>query len=233
MEGGLASAKSILVEAVEPAGEPKGEEAMGGVSSGPLGDQQGPREAAIAAAAAAAAAVLSRGTPNREQTGADPANVQGLERRGPNKVPKKKEPEARKEYQLHPLDPEAMLKTMEAQLHARRTFQTSQKEKEMIIKIFRRFNERGWAADQALALYVNSKFFPMAAARFRKFVLRTVGPELRDSLMALGPTVRAEEYLFPLFAEYCFNEFPEEIKAYRALVNSADMTKPHTWRAPA
>jgi hypothetical protein len=86
-----------------------------------------------------------------------------------------------------------------------------------------------WAADQALAIYINSKFFPTAAARFQKFVLRTIVPSLKDALFTLGDSSAAEEYLFPLFAEYCFNQFANEIKSYRELVNSADMTKPHSW----
>ncbi|CAI5491535.1 unnamed protein product, partial [Closterium sp. Naga37s-1] len=86
-----------------------------------------------------------------------------------------------------------------------------------------------WAADQALAIYIPSRFFPTAASKFRRFVLRCCCPELASALAHMGAGRDADEFLFPLFAEFCFGEFPEEIRNYRDLVNSADMTKPHVW----
>ena len=90
-------------------------------------------------------------------------------------------------------------------------------------------SSRSWAADQALSIYINSRFFPTAASRFRKFMLRYAPAPLVDHLFGLGPSRAADEFLFPFFAEFCFEEFADEIRGYRELVNSADMTKPHTW----
>ncbi|CAI5962056.1 unnamed protein product [Closterium sp. NIES-64] len=82
-----------------------------------------------------------------------------------------------------------------------------------------------WAADQALAIYIPSRFFPTAASKFRRFVLRCCqprAPPLRSRTWARGGT--RTSFCFRSFAEFCFGEFPEEIRNYRDLVNSADMT---------
>ncbi|GJP54912.1 hypothetical protein CLOM_g13926, partial [Closterium sp. NIES-68] len=101
--------------------------------------------------------------------------------------------------------------------------------KERVNHALKHFATRGWAADQALAIYIPSRFFPTAASKFRRFVLRCCSPALASALEHMGPGRDADEFLFPLFAEFCFGEFPEEIRKYRDLVNSADMTKPHIW----
>ncbi|CAI5987500.1 unnamed protein product, partial [Closterium sp. NIES-65] len=103
----------------------------------------------------------------------------------------------------------------------------SKNDRERVNNALKHFATRGWAADQALAIYIPSRFFPTAASKFRRFVLRCCRPELASALAHMGAGRDADEFLFPLFAEFCFGEFPEEIRNYRDLVNSADMTKPH------
>lgn len=86
-----------------------------------------------------------------------------------------------------------------------------------------------WASDQALALYINSKFFPVACGAFRKWFVRKCTARIRDQLQSLGPCNEAEEFLFPAFAEFCLMSFPDEIRRFRELVTTADMTKPQAW----
>ncbi|KAJ7532359.1 hypothetical protein O6H91_13G000500 [Diphasiastrum complanatum] len=105
----------------------------------------------------------------------------------------------------------------------------SDSEKLRLTTILRRFADRGWAKNQALAIYINSKFFPAAAARFRRFFVSRCPPQVMELLLAMGASDQAEEFLFPIFAEFCINEFSSEIARYRELVNSADLTKPHMW----
>ncbi|KAJ8526285.1 hypothetical protein K7X08_028762 [Anisodus acutangulus] len=54
-----------------------------------------------------------------------------------------------------------------------------------LIEIFRCFAKSGWASNQALAVYIGASFFPTAAR---------------------------EKFLFPIFVEFCLEEFPDEIK---------------------
>ena len=127
------------------------------------------------------------------------------------------------------MDAEKVWEELESRTKANLRVLLTGAERDKVSKVFGDFTERGWAADQALALYINSKIFPAAASQFRKYVLKALTPGLKDALLSLGPSLDAERYLFPLFAEYCFSAFAAEIKSYRGLVESADMTKPHTW----
>lgn len=94
------------------------------------------------------------------------------------------------------------------------------------------FLESRWVSDQALALYINSKFFPTAVSRFRKFFSSRATPELRGLLIQMGPSNAALKFLFPIFAEFCISEFSAEINRYRELVSTADLTKPDAWYGP-
>ncbi|KAG0584350.1 hypothetical protein KC19_3G204900 [Ceratodon purpureus] len=102
-------------------------------------------------------------------------------------------------------------------------------EKARLSWIFHRFAESGWVSDQALALYINSKFFPTAVSRFRKFFSSRATPELRGLLIQMGPSNSALKFLFPIFSEFCIAEFSAEINRYRELVSTADLTKPDAW----
>ena len=55
----------------------------------------------------------------------------------------------------------------------------------------------------------------MVSGLFRKRLLKSVTPGLRDALLAAPPGRATEELLFPLFAEYVLNEHGREIKRYR------------------
>ncbi|KDP27140.1 hypothetical protein JCGZ_19839 [Jatropha curcas] len=96
-------------------------------------------------------------------------------------------------------------------------------------EIFNYFTNSGWAANQALAIYIGMSFFPTAAHKFRNFVYKKCSSELASFLVLLGPCDAAVRFLFPLFVEYCIEQFPDEIKRFHAMVEFADLTKPHTW----
>jgi ATP-dependent RNA helicase SUPV3L1/SUV3 len=87
-------------------------------------------------------------------------------------------------------------------------------------------------SDQALALYINSKFFPTAVSRFRKFFSSRATPVLRGLLIQRGPSNTALKFLFPIFSEFYNAEFSAEINRYRELVSTADLTKPDAWYDP-
>jgi ATP-dependent RNA helicase SUPV3L1/SUV3 len=85
---------------------------------------------------------------------------------------------------------------------------------------------------QALALYINSKFFPTAVSRFRKFYSSRVTPVLRGLLIPMGPSNTALKFLFPIFSEFYNAEFSVEINRYWELVSTADLTKLDAWYDP-
>ncbi|KAL2623078.1 hypothetical protein R1flu_003283 [Riccia fluitans] len=123
-------------------------------------------------------------------------------------------------------DPHKVYKILQSS-RGGRPFQDNQKTQ--LSSIFYRFSVSGWVSDQALSLYINSKFFPSAASRFRKYFIHRSSPELRSYVVSLGPTNEAVQFLFPCFAEFCIREFSDEIRRYRELVSTADMTKPDAW----
>lgn len=100
---------------------------------------------------------------------------------------------------------------------------------EAVVEVFRHFARSGWASDQALAIYIGASFFPTAAHNFRNFFVKKCPVDVAKYLISVGPSRTADEYLFPIFVEFCLEEFPDEIKRFRTLVESADLTKPHTW----
>lgn len=102
-------------------------------------------------------------------------------------------------------------------------------EKETLREIFRSFARSGWASNQALAIYISASFFPTAASKFQHFFFKKSDRDLVDYLVSLGPGNEAERFLFPVFVEYCLEEFPDEIRKFRAMISSADLTKPETW----
>ncbi|KAJ8775005.1 hypothetical protein K2173_020009 [Erythroxylum novogranatense] len=78
--------------------------------------------------------------------------------------------------------------------------------------VFFCFGKSGWAANQALAVYIGMSFFPTAVSKFCDFFSK-----------------RSVKFLFPIFVEYCIEEFPGEIRRFKSMIESADLTKPHTW----
>ncbi|GJR82259.1 DExH-box ATP-dependent RNA helicase DExH18, mitochondrial-like protein [Tanacetum coccineum] len=100
---------------------------------------------------------------------------------------------------------------------------------DQVTEIFRCFAKSGWASNQALAIYISASFFPTAVHQFRNFFFKKCDRGIVDYLLSLGPGGEAERFLFPVFVEYCLEEFPDEIKKFRGMISSADMTKPETW----
>ncbi|KAL6141247.1 hypothetical protein ACLB2K_059537 [Fragaria x ananassa] len=100
---------------------------------------------------------------------------------------------------------------------------------ETLQETFGYFGKSGWATDQALAIYIGRSFFPHAVHKFRSFFFKKCSADVAKYLVFLGPSNDAVKFLFPLFVEYCLEEFPDEIKRFRSMVASADLTKPHTW----
>ncbi|KAG9451282.1 hypothetical protein H6P81_011247 [Aristolochia fimbriata] len=100
---------------------------------------------------------------------------------------------------------------------------------EALKEISQSFAKSGWASDQALAVYISRAFFPTAANKFRSFFLPKCPADVAKYLISLGPSDASDRFLFPLFVEFCLEEFPDEIKRFRSMINSADLTKPHTW----
>ncbi|XP_020590319.1 DExH-box ATP-dependent RNA helicase DExH18, mitochondrial-like isoform X2 [Phalaenopsis equestris] len=98
-----------------------------------------------------------------------------------------------------------------------------------LVKIIRSFAKSPWVSDQALAAYIPSSFFPSAARRFRYFFLDRCPPHVFLQLSSLGPSPEADCFLLPIFIDYCLDEFPDELRNYKSLMDSADMTEPHTW----
>lgn len=100
---------------------------------------------------------------------------------------------------------------------------------EILQETFRYFGNSGWATDQALAIYIGRSFFPTAAYKFRSFFFKKCSADVAKYVAYLGPSDDAVKFLFPVFVEYCLEEFPDEIKRFRDMIASADLTKPHTW----
>ncbi|KAI4320429.1 hypothetical protein MLD38_033911 [Melastoma candidum] len=95
--------------------------------------------------------------------------------------------------------------------------------------IFRCFASSGWASNQALGIYIGKSFFPTAVHKFHEFFLQKSHADIVTYLLSLGPSDEALKFLFPIFVEHCLVMFPDEIKKFRSMIESADLTKPHTW----
>uniref|UniRef100_A0A7N0UCD5 RNA helicase n=2 Tax=Kalanchoe fedtschenkoi TaxID=63787 RepID=A0A7N0UCD5_KALFE len=105
----------------------------------------------------------------------------------------------------------------------------TRQEWDVMVEVFKYFVNSGWASNQALAIYIGKSFFPTAVSKFRAFFMRRCPRDVYKYLVSLGPGEDAEKYIFPIFVEFCMEEFPDEIKRFRNMVESADLTKPHTW----
>ncbi|KAK7292570.1 hypothetical protein RJT34_15421 [Clitoria ternatea] len=102
-------------------------------------------------------------------------------------------------------------------------------EREALQEVYMCFVKSGWASNQALAIYIGLSFFPTAAHKFLNFLRKKCTADVAKYLVSLGPSDEAVRFLFPIFVEYCLGNFPDEIKRFREMVESADLTKPHTW----
>ncbi|XP_023735497.1 DExH-box ATP-dependent RNA helicase DExH18, mitochondrial [Lactuca sativa] len=100
---------------------------------------------------------------------------------------------------------------------------------EELSEIFRCFARSGWASNQALGIYIGASFFPTAAHQFRNFFFKKCDRDIVDHLLSLGPGTESDKFLFPIFVEYALEQHPDEIKKFRSMIASADLTKPETW----
>ncbi|OWM69750.1 DExH-box ATP-dependent RNA helicase DExH18, mitochondrial [Punica granatum] len=105
----------------------------------------------------------------------------------------------------------------------------SRSDYETLMEVFYSFSNSGWASDQALAIYIGRAFFPTAVIKFRAFFLKKCSADIAGYLVRLSPTDDAIKFLFPIFVEFCLKEFPNEIRQFKSMVTSADLTKPHMW----
>nr|POE49940.1 dexh-box atp-dependent rna helicase dexh18, mitochondrial [Quercus suber] len=65
--------------------------------------------------------------------------------------------------------------------------------------------------------------------KFWNFFFKKCSANVFKYVVSLGPSDDAVKSLFPIFVEYCLKEFPDEIKRFWGMIESADLTKPHTW----
>ncbi|ONK75442.1 uncharacterized protein A4U43_C03F16880 [Asparagus officinalis] len=97
---------------------------------------------------------------------------------------------------------------------------------ESLSAILRAFTSSPWTSDRSLAIYIPSSFFPTAAKSFRHFFLRRCSLALFDHVSSIESP---NEFLLPVFFDYCLNAFADELKQFKKLMETADLTKPHTW----
>ena len=100
---------------------------------------------------------------------------------------------------------------------------------ETVSEILNYFYKSSWAANQALGIYIGRSFFPTAVSKFRRFLKNKCTVDVCKYLVSIGPGDAAVKFLFPIFVEFCLEEFRDEIKRFRSMIKSADLTKPHTW----
>eukprot|EP00803_Ostreobium_quekettii_P007030 evm.model.scf_827.5 EVM.evm.TU.scf_827.5 scf_827:49902-60555(+) len=111
-----------------------------------------------------------------------------------------------------------------------RRFDLDRDTKVFISHLLKSFQYSGRAADKALQLYVNAELWPQAASRFRRFLLRSMTPELKTILVGHRDyTPATEDLLLTYFSQYVHLEYTDEIRAYKAIVESGDMRRPHDW----
>ncbi|KAJ6806100.1 ATP-dependent RNA helicase SUV3L, mitochondrial [Iris pallida] len=97
---------------------------------------------------------------------------------------------------------------------------------EALSGIVRSFSNSPWVREQSLAIYLPSSFFPTAAKSFRSFLLPRFPLPL---LAALSSSPDPHALLLPAFLDFCLHRFPAELRGFKKLMDSADLTKPHTW----
>ncbi|GLT56482.1 hypothetical protein SLA2020_295190 [Shorea laevis] len=96
-------------------------------------------------------------------------------------------------------------------------------------EVFNCFAKSGWAANQSLGIYIGLSFFRTSVHKFRNFFYKKCCSEIVKHVLSLGPSAAVVKFLFPIFVEFCIEEFPDEIRRFRGMLESADLTKPYTW----
>ncbi|KAJ6817828.1 ATP-dependent RNA helicase SUV3L, mitochondrial [Iris pallida] len=97
---------------------------------------------------------------------------------------------------------------------------------EALSGVVRSFSKSPWVREQSLAIYLPSSFFPTAAKSFRSFLLPRFPLPL---LPELSSHPDPHSCLLPAFLDFCLHRFPAELREFKSLTDSADLTKPHTW----
>ncbi|CAA0829307.1 ATP-dependent RNA helicase SUV3L- mitochondrial [Striga hermonthica] len=123
-------------------------------------------------------------------------------------------------------DPVRIYKELKDTLHCKKK---SGAHSDALNEILSFFTKSSWATNQVLAIYISSSFFPLAASKFSGFLVKRSSNDLVNYLVSLGQGDKSDRFLLPIFVEFCLDEFPDEISRFRKMVDSADMTRPHTW----
>lgn len=123
-------------------------------------------------------------------------------------------------------DPAEIYRELKDALHGEKQ---SRSDWDTMTEIFKCFSKSSWASNQALGAYIGASVFPTAAHKFCNFFVKRLKTDLVKYLVSLGPGNESNKFLFPLFVEFCVDEFQDEIKMFRKMVESADMTKPESW----
>lgn len=123
-------------------------------------------------------------------------------------------------------DPAEIYRELKDALHGEKQ---SRSDWDTMTEIFKCFSKSSWASNQALGIYIGASVFPTAAHKFCIFFVKRLKTDLVKYLVSLGPGNESDKFLFPLFVEFCVDEFQDEIKMFRKMVESADMTKPESW----
>ncbi|CAH9057812.1 unnamed protein product [Cuscuta epithymum] len=161
-----------------------------------------------------------------ENGGSCSATLEALEGPPCNWETEKKKIASEKGFELSSRDPVEIYQELK---DSTKSFKKTRSDWDACNEIFRSFAKSGWASNQALAIFIGASFFPTAVLKFSTFFYKNSKTDVFKYLVSLGPSYEAEKFLFPIFVEFCFEQFPDEIRRFRSMVESADLTKPHTW----
>lgn len=174
---------------------------------------------------AGVSALAGTGNDVKEHSNACNLTVPGLEKRGNNNDADELA-ESKQYAQVASRDPVELYREL---CSAETCASMTNEDWEVMREVFRYFACSGWASNQALAIYIGLSFFPTAVHKFRDFFIMKCPSDLSNYILSLGPSDAAVKFLFPIFVEYCLENFPDEIKRFRSMIQTADLTKPHTW----
>ncbi|XP_078160333.1 DExH-box ATP-dependent RNA helicase DExH18, mitochondrial-like [Carex rostrata] len=108
----------------------------------------------------------------------------------------------------------------------------SQSQWDDITSLFRSFSKSPGAMHRALSLYLPSYAFPSAVGLFRIVFLSKCTTLCAENLLKMAELESesaVHRFLFPNFAVFCLNVLQNDLKIFKKLMETADLTKPHTW----
>ncbi|KAI5080126.1 hypothetical protein GOP47_0005605 [Adiantum capillus-veneris] len=76
--------------------------------------------------------------------------------------------------------------------------------------------------------FANKAHFSSAAPAFQGFFEENCSKEMKKQLQELELSDVKEKVLFPMFVDFCNDHYPHEMKRFRALLEAADMSNPHS-----